>query len=188
MTLKIIEEFFKEYVYQVPAGGEIKFTENGQGGEGSTFFQTTAHAVVIKAPKRPPSVWALKCRRFSEGSFLTVDLENKKTGLHILEMKSKLTGDELSSAIEQFKGMYLASLGVIGILNLPHPEKVQCYLAYKEIHLEKSQPIFLKTTVGGGAPPGISAWRNGKIPLPHGVTGTLITKTRIDGNAHFEVI
>ncbi|QRI92454.1 hypothetical protein JQN63_11450 [Delftia lacustris] len=187
MTLRSIEEFFKEYVYQVPVGGEIKFTENGLGGEGSTFFQTTAHAVVIKAPKRPPSVWALKCRRFSEGSFLTVDLETKKTGLHILEMKSKLTGDELSSVLEQFKGMYLASLGVIGILNLPHPDTVQCYLAYKELDLGKSQPIFLKTTVGGGVPAGISAWHNGKVRLPHGVTGSLIKKTRIDGNAHFEV-
>lgn len=188
MNPKNFDEFDPKYIYEVPAGTPITFEEKGKGGEGESYFKSVHNAIVIRAPKRPPSVWGLKTGKFSEGAFLTIDKENMSSCLHVLEMKSKLTADTFDHALDQLKSAYLASLGIIGILRLPTPNNIKFYIAYSELALENSQIAYLKTPVGGEPPPALAAWRRSSVRLADGSNCQIIKGLRNGGSYNFGIV
>lgn len=188
MSPKNVKEFHPEYVFHIPAGQEIKFTENGKGGEGHTYFKSQNEAIVIKAPKQPPSVWALKTKNFSEGAFLTINNEGASTSLHILEMKSRVRLDDLEKALTQLKAAYLASLGIAGILRLPAPKTANFYIAYSEIAFQESSIAYIKTPVGGRPPRALAAWLSSCIEMPDGTTIKILKGERRQGDFDFGVV
>ncbi len=176
---KAIEAIFnKDFIslHQGEQPNRIKFEETKKGGEGICRFQSNHDIVRIKAKDQAPIIWALKNKKCAEGAFVL--LHGDDISLHILEMKSGLNRSEFQKVIEQFKGMYLSALAIIGLLNLPQPKKVMLYIVYKrdKISQPDSRSLIANKPLIGKAPIE-SLWRKGKITL-HGETANLIKGQR----------
>lgn len=168
------------FVYEIPAGKTFSVKETKEPGVGSCYFVSDCQTLFIKAKDQAPVVWSLKNKKCAEAAFLTISPEGEAE-LHIVEMKSKLSRSDFLKVIEQWRGMYLSALAVLGVLKAPYPSKITVYVAYKSdkvVDVNASQPIMLKPRVGGALPAGVSEWRNNRVNLHHGVHANIVKGER----------
>lgn len=178
--LASIDLLNNSYVYVVPAGERFAVVETKEAGKGSCYFVSDHQVLFIKAKDQAPIVWSLRNQKCAEAAFLVVRPDGD-TELHIIEMKSKLSLSDFVKVIEQWRGMYLSALAVVGVTNGRPPTKVTVYVAYKAdkvIDVNTSQPIMLKTRVGGQPQKGVSEWANGRVSLHHGVIANIVKGER----------
>lgn len=185
-----ISLFHKEYVWEIAPDVQFAVVEKNKGGAGNCFFMSSSGALFIKSKDGKPTVWAVKNAKCAEASFLTTDASG--TGhLHIVEMKSKLTKDEFQKVIDQWRGMLLASLAILGISDKPRPAKVTVYIAYNSEEITAKDPAQLvtyKVKVGGDPQAGIKEWKQEKVALFSDVTATIVKGQRTAGDVNFGTV
>lgn len=179
-----------DYIKQIPAGASIEVEEKNAGGAGICRFQSASISLMIRARSQSPVVWALKNRKCAEAAFLTVDA-NEQLILHIVEMKSTLSTSEFYKVIEQWRGMYLSALSILGVLKTSQPIRVMAYVAYKQERVSQpvsTQVVLQKTQVGGKRMPGIQEWVANEVSLHHGITARIVKGLRSPDNVDFGVV
>ncbi len=185
-NLHLADENFVKIIHP---GDAINFFETDPAGEGVTTFRAPGEALQLRVHNKPPLVWALKNKKCADGAFLTYAEDTAEYTLHILEMKSKITADEISKVMEQFKGMYFSAISMMSVLRIPLPTHVRFYISYKQCALENSSPIMLKSLVGTKIKAGVEAWVRETVHLPFDIKGSLIKGIRADGkNCDFGTI
>lgn len=185
-----ISHFHKEFVYEVEAGVPFEVVEKNHGGAGKCSFVSPTGVLFIKSKDGKPPIWAVKNAKCAEASFLNTDASGAGH-LHIVEMKSKLTKSEFQKVIDQWRGMLLASLAILGIADKPRPEKVTVYIAYNSENVsvrDPAQPITLKVMVGGTLQPGVEEWKDEKVSLFSDVTASIVKGQRTGGDVDFGTI
>lgn len=185
-----IAHFHKEFVWEVERGVPFEVIEKNAGGAGKCVFVSPTGAFFIKSKDGKPPVWAVKNAKCAEASFLTTDGDGAGH-LHIVEMKSKLTKNEFQKVIDQWRGMLLASLAILGIADKPRPNRITVYIAYTSENIlskDPAQPITFKIKVGGALQPGIKEWKDEKVSLFSDVTASIVKGQRANGNVDFGMI
>ncbi|MFT9418408.1 hypothetical protein [Acetobacter sp.] len=184
----VFQDLFNEdYIRGIDSGEEIIIEEKEVLGKGKCSFFSDSPVLFMKAKDQAPVVWALKNRKCAEAAFFTT-VSKKIHNLHIIEMKSKVSLKEFLKVIDQWKGMYLSAMGILGILKEGNPKNVFVYLAYKNENIyspHSSSPVLLKTMVGGERLPGMQEWDSGIVSLHHNVRATIIKKVREDDDCDF---
>ena len=184
-----LEEFFDpKYIYAIEKNKPIEIKEEKKGGEGVCTFKSAEDALVIKTIDNTPPIWALSNKKCAEGAFITKTTGNDSYDLHILEMKSKLTSTEFKKVIDQFKGMYLTAISMMAVKQIPYPKNIYLYIAYTNNAIdapEKTNLITNKVLTGGAPNIARQVWNKKSVDLHHGISGTLIKKQRINGDADF---
>lgn len=178
----------KDYVWPINAGENVEIVEKKAGGAGIARFLSEHGAIVIKAKDQAPVVWALEVKKCAEAAIIS--FRDNECHLHLLEMKSKLTQGQLSTALIQLEGMFLSALAVARLLGIVSFATTTCYIAYKEDALNQHQSadmIFMKPFVGMNNPVGgYEDWEAETVDLPL-ATKAVLRKGQRDGNAdiHF---
>lgn len=168
----------RDFVYPIPPNEKIKIEEKSESGKGCCYFTSDSPVIFIKAKDRTPSIWSLSNNKRADGAFF-VKRSDISSELHIIEMKSTLNHNDFLYVINQWKGMYLVSLAVLGILRVSPPSEVKVYVAYKQL---AGQLIFNKVLTGGGAAyEGSREWITEKVELHHGITAKIVKGQRYQG-------
>lgn len=179
------ELFNKDYVSFVESPS-FEIVEKQSGGRGKCIFQAATNTLLIHM--RENKFWALKNQRCAEAAFVHFD-ENNAGTLYLLEMKSTLRQSEFEKVLQQFDGMYLSSLAVLSLLNLPKPENVKAIVAFSQNKMDKpidEKPLILNKQIIGQnqtimqeISPELLYWQNEKVPLAYGQTADLIKQLRV---------
>jgi hypothetical protein len=190
MSFKYIDLLNEDYVYQIPKGTIFSVKEVKSAGAGACNFTSESAVLFIKAKDSAPIVWALKNRKCAEAAFLTIDDEGK-CHLHIVEMKSSLSSGDFRKVIEQWRGMYLSALAVLGVIKMDHPVQVRAYIAFRNdrvAQIDPTQLVLTKTLVGGERMPALQEWATGKVDLYHGVSASIIKGLRLPDDVDFGMV
>ncbi|WP_039904755.1 hypothetical protein [Acetobacter tropicalis] len=185
--MEYLNLFSNDFVYKVAPGKCIKIEEKKTDGKGTCFFSSYHSAIFIKAKDQAPVIWSLENRKCAEAAFFTTE-EGEVLNLHIIEMKSSVNIGTFVKVIDQWTGMYLSAMAVIGILLRNRPKNIFVYLAYSTTSINTSSPIMLKSLVGGTFQKGMQEWLSNSVSLPHGVTAKIIKKQRIAGDCDFGLV
>lgn len=189
MPFPNVDLFNSDYIKIIP-DGRVEIIEKKTDGAGVCYFDAQAPVLLIKAKDQAPIVWSLKNSKCAEGAFL-IKRNDLSLELHIVEMKSGLTLKDFLKVIQQWRGMYLSALAVIGIIKSSLPVKVVAYVAYKQDkinYVDATQPIMLKTQVGGALMPGKKEWSDERVILEHGVVAQIVKKQRSGSDCDFGVV
>lgn len=189
MLSKLDEIFDSNYIYLVGSDCPIEIKELKPEGAGVCTFKSSYDALVIRTNDKP-TIWAFRNKKCAEGAFVTFNTIEEKlyVNLHIIEMKSRLTSTEFNKVIDQFKGMYLTAISVMALKNIPSPENVYLYVAYKRDAVDcpvSSSLIENKVKTGGEPNIARKFWKENSVQLYNGISGKLIKKERINGDADF---
>ena len=184
-----LEEFFdSKYIFAIEKNKPIEIKEVKKDGAGLCTFKSTEDALVIKTADNTPPIWAFNNKKCAEGAFIIKKTDSDSYDLHILEMKSKLTATEFRKVIDQFKGMYLTAISMMAVKKIPYPQNIYLYIAYtiNAIDTPENTSLITNKVLTGGSPNiARQVWRKKSVDLHHGISGILIEKQRIDGNADF---
>ncbi|MBV1837952.1 hypothetical protein [Acetobacter estunensis] len=188
--MEYLNLFSNDFVYKVNPREPIRIEEKNTDGKGTCFFSSDHSAIFIKAKDHSPVIWSLENRKCAEAAFFTTENDNV-LNLHIVEMKSSVGISCFIKVIDQWIGMYLSAMAVIGILLKNRPQNIFVYLAYNTSSINTpttSSPIMLKPLVGGGFQKGLREWHSHRVSLPHGVTAQIIKKQRVLGDCDFGLV
>lgn len=182
-TKQLARELFnKEYVDFVESTFFIE--EKKKDGRGKCFFQAAKHTLLINMNEH--TLWALKSQQCADGAFVHFDEQNQAT-LYLLEMKSGLDIKKFGEdVLAQFQGMYLSTLAILALLNLPKPQQIYAIIAFSKNKIdEPNSHIFTKQLVGEKSIvqqkfiPFRRIWNNGQVPLPYQQTAKLVKRQRV---------
>jgi hypothetical protein len=167
--------FNRDWVFET--AGSIVITETNPTGMGTAVFKSDTACIIMKAQQQSPLLWALAQRKCADGAFFSFN--KGEAHLHIVELKNKVTLGTWTKVVQQFEGMFLASLAAARLLEIHKPTRVTCYLAGSEDRVtnesQSASPALLKTPVGktrtfGGR----ESWDKEVIPLPLSFEATLV--------------
>lgn len=176
-----------DFAKVVPENEKFSIVENNEGGAGTCFFEAQAPVLLLRAKDKAPVVWSLKNRKCAEGAFV-VRKSDHEFELHIVEMKSRLTHGEFLKVIEQWRGMYLSALAVLGVIQTAFPIRTFVYVAYKSETVRITDPaqmVLAKVQVGGARLEGLREWDANEVSLHHGVMGKIVKGQRQPDDCDF---
>jgi hypothetical protein len=170
-----LDLFNPDWVSEV--SGRIVIREPNPLGKGEAVFESDTPCIMIRAKEQAPLLWALAQRKCADGAFFSFD--NGEAHLHIVELKSKVTLGTWAIVVQQFEGMFLASLAAARLLEIHKPSYVTCYLAGTEDSItsesQSASPALLKAPVGKSRTfGGWESWDKEVIALPLGFKAALV--------------
>ena len=177
--------FINDFYVAAGENGLAEIAETSSEGRGTASFSVAGKFLVLKGSAGTHQIRWLKSAKCADGCVVHVDEDD--IHVHIIELKSRVNGSEWSKVQEQFEGMYLNALALLGLMEVRRWRSITCYLAYRR------EALSAQTTAAASLVkhlPGMPQrrfnlpWEADRIQLPNGATGELKKVLRDDeGNA-----
>lgn len=179
------EKYFDPVHVRLGNGSKVNITETEESGSGTATLSVEGDYVFLKGcAGRHQIIW-LNHHKCADGGVITFSQQD--VVIHVVELKSTVRIKEWKKARQQFSGMLLNSLALLGCAGLPDNIKVKCYLAYRADAMtpaRSASPIFGKKLPDLKMPEtGYEGWDSSFIELPFGIVAEFSKHKRDeDGN------
>lgn len=129
-------------------GRVVDVVEMDEAGKGAVQFMLKEGETALRF--KLSEKWRFPCikqRKTADGVILQFSVAKKLQAIHLVELKSKLTGSEWSKVKEQLQGALHNAHALLGVLGLGWPEQIICHTAYK-VDMLSTNPALLKQPTG----------------------------------------
>lgn len=165
-------------------GNAVSIIEPTGSGAGILRFQLppgdTALRINLSENNRFPCI---RQRKVADGIVLQFGEQGQLKALHLVELKSRLTGGEWRKVKEQLQGALHNAHALLGVLGLALPARIVCHTAYKQDAIS-SNPALLKMPTGTKATHSDSDWITDRVTIDPTLPALDHYKHQRDGNGN----